>query len=41
VERLLNYVQRLYQLTEPTATLALQCFARKADSSNAVRNMVN
>ena len=41
VEKLLNYVQRGYQLAEPTATLALQCFAQTANIGNAVKNMVN
>jgi Ser/Thr protein kinase RdoA (MazF antagonist) len=41
VEKLLNYVQRGYQLAEPTATLALRCFARTTNIGNAVENMVN
>jgi Ser/Thr protein kinase RdoA (MazF antagonist) len=41
VEKLLNYVQHGYQLAEPTATLALHCFAQTANIGNAVKNMVN
>src|SRR5579859_744600 len=41
LERLLSYVQRVYQLTEPTALLALRCFAQTANIGSAVRNMVN
>lgn len=41
MEELLYYVQRLYQLTEPTASLALQRFAQITRSSKTVKNMVN